>query len=76
MAPNRRPLPHETVVDAGVAAVAPSPTNAQKNFGARVIEEAMGKAILDAMAEGISINDPRIKERMMAARKAARDGRH
>jgi hypothetical protein len=32
----------------------------------------MGKAIMDALAEGIPINSPLIKERMLAARRAAR----
>lgn len=71
MAPNRRPLPHETVVDAGVVGVAAPKVGGDSSRG-RVMEEVMGKAILDALAEGIPINSPIIKERMFAARRAAR----
>ncbi len=67
MAPNRRPLPHENVVDAGVIGVA-APKVAGGSLRGKVMEEKMAKAIMDALAEGLSINDPEIKARIMAAR--------
>jgi hypothetical protein len=69
---NGRLDPNAVYADAGVIAIAPAPTNGRGNGGAKVMEEAMGKAIMDALAEGIPINSPLIKERMLAARRAAR----
>jgi hypothetical protein len=71
MAKSYVPKPGDNVVCAGVVAVAPAPTNAGKNGGAKVMEEVMGNAIKQALADGIPINSPLIKERMMAARRAA-----
>jgi hypothetical protein len=67
MAPNRRPLPHENVVSAGVVGVA-APKVAGGSMRGKVMEEKMAKAIMDALAEGVSINSPEIKARIMAAR--------
>jgi hypothetical protein len=67
MAPNRRPLPHENVVSAGVVGVA-APKVAGASVRGKVMEEKMAKAIMDALAEGVSINSPEIKARIMAAR--------
>jgi hypothetical protein len=73
MAPNRRPLPHETVVDAGVVGVAAPRVGGSDGRG-KVMEKVMADAIMQALAEGISINSPIIKERILAARRAAGGG--
>lgn len=62
--------PHANYADAGVIGVA-APKVAGGSVRGKVMEDAMAKAILDAMAEGISINSPLIKERIEAARRAA-----
>lgn len=54
--------------DAVLAGSAPSPITPSHKALSKRIEEAMAQAIRDALAEGISINDERIKERMMEAR--------
>jgi hypothetical protein len=68
MAPNRRPLPHENVVSAGVVGVA-APKVAGGSIRGKVMEEKMAQAIKDSLAEGVSINSPEIKARIMAARR-------
>lgn len=62
--------PNAKYADAGVVGVA-APNVAGGSIRGKVMEEIMAKAILDALAEGISINSPLIKERIMAARRAA-----
>jgi hypothetical protein len=68
MAPNRKPLPHENVVSAGVVGVA-APKVSGGGLRGKVMEERMAKAIIDALSEGVSINSPEIKARIMAARR-------
>ncbi len=65
---NGRLDPNAVYADAGVVAIAPAPTNGRGNGGAKVMEEKMAKVILDALAEGVSINSPEIKARIVAAR--------
>jgi hypothetical protein len=60
--------PNAVYADAGVVSVA-APKVAGGGDRGKVLEKAMGDAILQALAEGISINSPIIKERMDAARK-------
>jgi hypothetical protein len=69
MAANRRALPHENVVDAGAIVVAKPRPSKVEHPGARLMEESMANAIKQALAEGISINSPEIKARIMAARR-------
>ena len=59
--------PNAKYADAGVVAVG-APKVAGGSTRGKVMEEKMANAIKQALAEGISINDPRIKERIMAAR--------
>jgi hypothetical protein len=70
MAANRRAEPHETVVDAGVVGVA-APNVGGGGGRGKLMEKVMADAIMQALAEGISINSPIIKERILAARRAA-----
>jgi hypothetical protein len=59
--------PHANYADAGVVSVA-APKVAGGSMRGKVMEEKMAKAIMDALAEGHSINDPIIKERILSAR--------
>jgi hypothetical protein len=60
--------PEAVYADAGAVSVATPKIGGGGGRG-QVLEKAMGDAILQALAEGISINSPIIKERMDAARK-------
>jgi hypothetical protein len=59
--------PNAKYADAGVVGVA-APKVAGGGIRGKVMEERMAKAIMDALAEGVSINSPEIKARIMAAR--------
>jgi hypothetical protein len=61
--------PNAVYADAGVVSVAAPKVAGGSGDRGKVLEKAMGDAILQALAEGISINSPIIKERMDAARK-------
>lgn len=65
---NGRLDPHANYADAGVVGVA-APKVAGGSLRGKVMEEKMAKAIMDALAEGVSINSPEIKARIMAARR-------
>ena len=60
--------PNAVYADAGVVSVAAPKVGGGGDKG-KVLEEAMGKAILDALAEGIPFDSPIIKERIEAARR-------
>lgn len=71
MAKSYVPKPGDNVVCAGVTAIAKPRPSQVAHPGAKLMEEAMANAIKQALAEGISINSPEIKARIMAARKGA-----
>lgn len=64
---NGRLDPNAVYADAGAVAVA-APKVAGGSIRGKVLEERMADAIKLALAEGLSINDPEIKARIMAAR--------
>lgn len=64
---NGRLDPNAVYADAGVVSVA-APKVAGGSMRGKVMEEKMADAIKQALAEGISINDPQIKQRIFAAR--------
>ena len=59
--------PNAKYAQAGVIAVA-APQVAGGHTRGKVMEERMAEAIKQALAEGVSINSPEIKARIMAAR--------
>ena len=59
--------PNAKYVDAGVISVA-APKVAGGHLRGKVMEDCMAEAIKQALAEGVSINSPEIKARIMAAR--------
>jgi hypothetical protein len=65
---NGRLDPNAVYADSGVIAVA-APKVAGAGLRGKVMEEKMAEAIKQALAEGISINSPEIKARIMAARR-------
>jgi hypothetical protein len=70
---NGRLDPTAVYADAGVVAVA-APKVAGASARGKVMEKVIADAIMQALAEGISINSPIIKERILAARRAAGGG--
>lgn len=64
---NGRLDPNAVYAEAGVVAVA-APKVAGGSVRGKVMEEKMANAIKQALSEGVSINSPEIKARIMAAR--------
>lgn len=59
--------PNAVYADAGVVSVA-APNVAGAAIRGKIMEEKMANAIKQALVEGVSINSPEIKARIMAVR--------